>query len=108
MLSGTGELSDAGVHARGLTLEAAPEAEVIAPAAGRVVFAGPFRRYGRVVILDHGGGLTTTITALGTLAVKVGDRVGRGATLGRTGPARATVSVELRRDGRPVAIAPLL
>jgi septal ring factor EnvC (AmiA/AmiB activator) len=108
LLSGTGELSDAGVHARGLTLEAGPEAEVIAPAAGRVVFAGPFRRYGRVVILDHGGGLTTTITALGTLAVKVGDQVGRGASLGRTGPARATVSVELRRDGRPVAIAPLL
>ncbi|HEY0311737.1 MAG TPA: peptidoglycan DD-metalloendopeptidase family protein [Allosphingosinicella sp.] len=108
LLSGTGELSDAGVHARGLTLEASPESEVIAPAAGRVVFAGPFRRYGRVVILDHGGGLTTTITALGTLAVKAGDRVARGASLGRTGPTRATVSVELRRDGRPVAIAPLL
>jgi septal ring factor EnvC (AmiA/AmiB activator) len=108
LLSGTGELSDAGVHARGLTLEAGPEAEVIAPAAGRVVFAGPFRRYGRVVILDHGGGLTTTVTALGTLGVKVGDQVARGASLGRTGPARATVSVELRRDGRPVAIAPLL
>jgi septal ring factor EnvC (AmiA/AmiB activator) len=108
LLTGEGELSDAGVHARGVTMEAGANTEIVAPAAGRVVFAGPFRTYGRVVILDHGGGLTTTITALGSLAVRSGDRVARGAALGRTGPAAATVSVELRRDGRPVAIAPLL
>jgi septal ring factor EnvC (AmiA/AmiB activator) len=108
LVTGEGELSDAGVHARGVTLEAAPNADVVAPAAGRVAFAGHFRTYGRVVILDHGGGLTTTITALGSLAVRVGDRVARGAPLGRTAAAPATVSVELRRDGRPVAIAPLL
>ena len=108
LLSGVGEVSDAGVHARGLSLEAAPDTQVVAPAAGRVAFAGPFRSYGRVVILDHGGGLTTTVTALASLAVRVGDRVARGAPLGRTGPGRATVSFELRRDGRPVAIAPFL
>jgi septal ring factor EnvC (AmiA/AmiB activator) len=108
LLTGEGELSDAGVHARGVTLEAAPNAELIAPAAGRIVFAGAFRSYGRVVILDHGGGLTTTITALDSLAVRAGDRVARGTALGRTGARRATVSVELRRDGRPVSIAPLL
>jgi septal ring factor EnvC (AmiA/AmiB activator) len=108
LLSGVGEISDAGVHARGLTVEAGANAEVVAPAAGRVAFAAPFRSYGRVVILDHGGGLTTTITDLGTLAVREGDRVVRGAVLGRTGSSHSTVSVELRREGRPVAIAPLL
>jgi len=108
LLTGEGELSDAGVHARGLRLEAPGNAEVVAPAAGRVAFAGPFRSYGRIVILDHGGGLTTAITALGTLAVRTGDRVGSGQPLGRTGAAPAVMSIELRRDGRPVAIAPLL
>ena len=108
LLTGEGELSEAGVHARGLRVEAPSNAEVIAPAAGRVAFAGPFRSYGRVLILDHGGGLSTTITALGTLAVRPGDRVAAGQPLGRTGGAPAIVSIELRRDGRPVAIAPLL
>jgi septal ring factor EnvC (AmiA/AmiB activator) len=50
------EISDAGVHARGLTIEAAAGAEVVAPRAGRIAFAGLYRSYGRVVILDHGGG----------------------------------------------------
>jgi septal ring factor EnvC (AmiA/AmiB activator) len=108
LLGGVGELSEAGVHGRGLTLEAGGNSDVAAPAAGRVAFAGPFRSYGSIVIIDHGGGLTTTITDLATLAVRAGDRVAAGAALGRTGPARARVSVELRRDGRPVAIAPLL
>lgn len=108
LLGGVGDLTEAGVHGRGLTIETAADAEVLAPAAGRVAFAAPFRSYGRVVILDHGGGLTTTITDLGSLSVHAGDRVPEGAVLGRTGSARARVSVELRRDGRPVAIAPLL
>lgn len=108
LVTGEGELSDAGVHARGISLEAPPNSEILAPAAARVAYAAPFRSYGQVVILDHGGGLSTTITALATLVVRAGDRVARGAVLGRTGPAAATVSVELRRDGRPVAIAPLL
>jgi septal ring factor EnvC (AmiA/AmiB activator) len=108
LLGGLGELSASGVHARGLTLEAEGNAEVVAPAPGRVAFAGPFRSYGSIVILDHGGGLTTTITDLGSLSVKVGDKVAAGSPLGRIGRARSRVSVELRRNGRPVAIAPLL
>lgn len=106
LVAGTGELSEAGVHARGLTFEAAPAASVVAPAAGRIVYARPFRSWGEVVIIDHGGGWTTTVTNLAGLAVREGDRVGRGDPLGRTAGDR--VSVELRHGGQPVAIADLL
>ncbi|MBV9882254.1 MAG: peptidoglycan DD-metalloendopeptidase family protein [Sphingomonadaceae bacterium] len=106
LIAGTGELSEAGVHARGLTFEAAAGAPVVAPRAGRIVYARPFRSWGQVVIIDHGGGWTTTITNLAGLAVREGDRVGRGDALGKTGGER--VSVELRRGGQPVAIADLL
>jgi septal ring factor EnvC (AmiA/AmiB activator) len=106
LVTGTGEISEAGVHARGLTFAAPAGAQAIAPRSGRVAFAGTVRGYGQVVIIDHGGGWTTTVTDLTDLAVGRGDRVQAGQTLGRTAGGEATV--ELRKDGRPVPIASLL
>jgi septal ring factor EnvC (AmiA/AmiB activator) len=109
LVTGMGEISDAGVHARGLTLSTAPGAEVAAPSAGRVVHAGPFRGYGEIVILDHGGGWTSTVTNLASLSVSVGDRVQPRQALGRAGAGRdPRVTVELRRNGKPFPIAPLV
>jgi murein DD-endopeptidase MepM/ murein hydrolase activator NlpD len=59
-----------------------------------------------VVIIDHGGGWTTTLTNLAGLAVKRGDRVKARQPLGRT--AGGEVDVELRQNGRPVPITLLL
>ena len=106
LVTGTGEISDSGVHARGLTFAAAAGAPAVAPRSGRIAFAGPLRGYGEVVIVDHGGGWTTTVTDLAGLAVKRGDRVNAGQPLGRT--AGGEVTVELRKDGRPVPITSLL
>jgi septal ring factor EnvC (AmiA/AmiB activator) len=108
LLTGVGEISDGGVHARGLTFETQGEARVIAPAAGRIVFAAPFRRYGNVVIIDHGRGWSSVITDLATLNVANGASVRRGALLGRTGAGSPQVTVELRRNGRPVPVAQLV
>jgi septal ring factor EnvC (AmiA/AmiB activator) len=108
VITGMGEISDAGVHARGLTFETAPESPAIAPAGGRVAYAGHFRSYGEIVIIDHGGGWTSAITNLSGLQVKTGDRVGIGDPIGRTGGRNAHVGVELRRQGRPFPISPLI
>jgi septal ring factor EnvC (AmiA/AmiB activator) len=108
LVTGTGEISDAGVHARGLTFETGPDRPVVAPAPGRIAYAGPFRSYGDIVVIDHGNGWLSAITNLGALAVKAGDRVGRGDPLGRTGAATGRVSVELRHNGEPVAITGLI
>jgi len=108
LVTGMGEISDAGVHARGLTLETASGARVVAPARGRVAYAGGFRGYGRIVIIDHGGGWTTAITNLATLDVKAGDTVVMGAPIGNAGGGEPRVTVELRRHGRPFPIAPLM
>ena len=108
LLTGMGELSDAGVHARGLTFQTAPGADVLAPSAGRVVHAGAFRGYGEVVILDHGAGWTTTLTNLGALSVRVGDRVQPRQLLGQASSRTPRVTVELRHNGRPFPIAPLV
>jgi septal ring factor EnvC (AmiA/AmiB activator) len=103
-----GEISDAGVHARGLTFQAAGGAQVVAPRDGRIAYAGPFRGYGRIVILDHGGGWTSVVTNLADISVAVGDRVAMGAAIGRTGGSDTRVTVELRRNGKPFPITPLI
>lgn len=108
LLAGVGETSDGGVHSRGLTFATDPRAEVVAPADGRIVHAARFRSYGEVVIIDHGGGVTSVLTDLASLDVRIGQTVRRGERIGRAGTEEPRISVELRRGGRAVAIAPLL
>lgn len=108
LVRGMGEISSGGIHARGLTFETDANTRVVAPRDGRIAYAGPFRGYGDIVIVDHGGGWTTLITNLASLEVEAGDRVKRGAPLGRAGSGDANVTVELRRNGRPFPIPPLL
>ncbi|WP_166038522.1 peptidoglycan DD-metalloendopeptidase family protein [Sphingosinicella sp. YJ22] len=108
VLTGTGELSEAGVHARGLTLEVEPQAVVRAPSNGRVAFSGPFRSYGSVVILDHGGGWTSLVTNLAGIGVSPGQRVQRGAVVGRARGGGEPVTIELRHNGRPVPVTAAL
>ena len=82
-------------------------ARAVAPAAGRIVYAAPFRSYGNVVIIDHGGGWTTVITDLAALDVSA-RRDGRRAAPAR--PRRARASRASRSscadDGRPFPLAP--
>lgn len=108
LVTGTGEISDSGVHNRGLTFKAGAGQAIVAPASGRVAYAGPFRSYGSLVIIDHGKGWTSLITNLARLEVTAGALVRSGDPIGRTGSADDRVNVELRHQGRPVPIAPLL
>ncbi|MBB5711257.1 murein hydrolase activator EnvC family protein [Sphingomonas xinjiangensis] len=109
LATGFGELSATGVRARGLTLACAAHAGVRAPAAGRVAYAGPFRGYGGVIILDHGNGWTSLLAGLGAVAVRVGQHVAQGAPVGRAGGGEEPrVTVELRRRGTPVDLVQLL
>lgn len=105
VVSGLGEVSATGIRARGLTLAVRPQAQVVAPAEGRIVFAGPFKGFDRIVIVDHGQGWTSLITGLAALDVQVGASVVQGGPIGRAGTERPQVMVELRRNMRPIDIA---
>ncbi|HEX7853173.1 MAG TPA: peptidoglycan DD-metalloendopeptidase family protein [Sphingobium sp.] len=108
IVAGFGELSDNGVRSRGLTVRTAAGATVVAPASGRIAFAGPFRDYANIVIIDHGAGWTSLVTHMRRLNVSVGETVRQGDPLGITAAARPQVTIELRRADRPVDIAALL
>jgi murein hydrolase activator len=108
LVRGLGEVSSAGVRARGLTIATRPGAQVIAPAGGRVIFAGTYRGYGKIIIIDHSSGWTTLVTTLSTLDVRIGDQVDQGTPLGKAGNDRPTITVELRKGANPVDITPLI
>ena len=100
--AGFGEAGTSGQRQAGIVLAARPRAQVVAPGAGRIAFAGPYRGYGRIVIVEHANGWTSLVTGLGTLDVGVGQDVTAGSPLGLSPPARGEVSLELRKDGEPV------
>ncbi len=102
LVAGFGDRTAEGTASRGLMLRAGPTAQIIAPAPGRVVFAGIYRGFGNIVIIDHGGGWTTLVTGIAQLDATVGERLVSGSPLGLTGPGRPVVTLELRKDGAPV------
>ncbi len=108
LVTGMGEISDGGVRTRGLTIATQAGAQVVAPTAGRIAFAGPYRGYGQIVIIDHGQGWTTLITGLHRLSATVGDTARQGDPIGVAGAGRPSITIELRRNGRPIDIVPLV
>jgi len=96
---------------RALTIAAAPGQPVAAPEDGRVVFAGAFRSYGKLLIIEHQREYHTLLWGFSELAVGKGDRVRTGQIVGAmaNGAERSPeLHVELRRNGRPVSPSPWL
>ena len=108
IVTGLGEISNSGYRSRGLTLVVDSGAQIVAPAAGRIAFSGRYRGYGNIVIIEHEKGWTSLITNLANSSVEVGNNVVQGAPLGRAGNDEPTITVELRRNGRPIDIAALI
>jgi septal ring factor EnvC (AmiA/AmiB activator) len=100
--TGFGERADSGLRSIGLTLIPRRGAQIVAPAAGRVAFAGPYRGYGRIVIIEHEGGWTSLVTGMGRVDVAVGDELAANGPLGRAPRDSPEIGLELRRDGTPV------
>lgn len=101
-LIGFGARRDSGLASTGLTLAPAAGAQVVAPGRGRVAFAGTYRGFGRIVIIEHEGGWTSLVTGLDRVSVAVGDSVIGGSPVGVAGRVGDGVTFELRRAGDPV------
>jgi septal ring factor EnvC (AmiA/AmiB activator) len=100
-LTGFGAIRQ-GRPSEGIVLGPIGRAQVVAPGTGRVAFAGPYRGYGRIVIIDHGGGWTSLVTGLARVDAQVGDEVVAGSPLGIAPPGNPAIALELRRGGTPV------
>lgn len=126
LVSGFGSASSDLAQARGIVLETRPQAQVVAPYDGQIVFEGPFRSYGQILIIEHRGGYHTVLAGLGRLDAVVGQWLLAGepvGIMGTSGEAAADLGqsatgsvtsgqdhpklyVELRHNGQPVDPAP--
>lgn len=102
VVEGFGETGTTGGRASGIAIMPRPGAQVVAPAAGRIAFAGPYSGFGNILIIEHDGEWTSLVTGLGRLDVEVGQDVTAGSPLGLAPASRPRVAFELRRGGKPV------
>jgi septal ring factor EnvC (AmiA/AmiB activator) len=103
---------------KGLTIATRASAQVTAPCDGWAVYAGPFRNYGQVLILNAGGGYHVVLAGMERISVEVGQFVLTGepvAIMGSSAHVAATLAagtnqpvlyVEFRKDGTPVDPSP--
>ena len=115
-----GDKTDVSNNARGIVIETRAGAQVVAPADAWVVFAGPFRTYEQILILNAGGGYYFVLAGLARSMVQPGHFVLAGEPVGVMGNVAAAVQaqsrlkspasqealpaiyIELRKDGRPI------
>lgn len=84
----------------GQDIEAPMGAPVVAGASGRVSFVGWQNGYGQLVIVDHGGGLTTRYGHLSQIDVALGQAVSRGDLLGKVGSTGRSTGPHLHYEVR--------
>ena len=101
-LTGFGEQRASGLRSKGLEFGPGPRGQIVAPAAGRIAFSGPYEGFGRIVIIEHEGAWTSLVTGLGRTDVAVGQDVIGGAPLGVANSEGGAIGIELRKDGEPV------
>ncbi|WP_397591171.1 murein hydrolase activator EnvC family protein [Sphingorhabdus sp.] len=108
VVAGFSELNVNGYRERGIRLAVTQAARIVAPAGGIISFAGRYRSYSNIVIIEHGKGWNSLITNLDSVEVAKGQKIDQGALLGRAGKDGPEIGVELRKNGRVMDIAAML
>ena len=103
---------------RGLSIATRAAAQVTAPSDGWVVYAGSFRSYGQLLILNVGGGYHVLLAGMDRISVDLGQFVLAGepvavmgtsshiAAILATGSSQPVLYIEFRKDGIPVDPGP--
>jgi septal ring factor EnvC (AmiA/AmiB activator) len=106
-----GQSTGAGLTRKGIAFETRPGAQVVAPYAGEIVFAGEFRGYGQLLIIEHGEGYHSLLAGLARLEGALGSRLLAGepvGVMGRKSSRKPSLYMELRRNGQPINPMPWL
>lgn len=114
-----GEADEFGSPSRGISLATRAGAQITSPADGWVVYAGPFRSYGELLILNAGDGYHVLLAGMERISVELGQFVLAGEPVGAMGELvvastenvtvgrqQPSLYVEFRKDGRSIDPAP--
>ena len=97
-----GETTLSGAHTKGMTITGRPRAQVISPFDGTILFAGPFKNYGQLVIIDNGDNYLTLFAGMDRINPVVGQEVLAGEPIGQMRENRPDLYIEIRKNGQPV------
>ncbi|MGI8853316.1 MAG: murein hydrolase activator EnvC family protein [Methyloceanibacter sp.] len=108
-----GDADPTGRTLKGISLQTRGEARITAPADGWVVYAGEFRSYGQLLIINMGGGYHVLLAGMSRIDVSLGQFVLAGEPVAEMGNSaapsqggednsRPVLYVEFRKDGRPI------
>jgi septal ring factor EnvC (AmiA/AmiB activator) len=86
----------------GITIQGRKGGLVVAPMSGEVRFAGPFKRFGNLVIIEHSGGYHSLVAGLARIDTLAGRTISKGEPVGMLDDDQATLYYELRHNGVPV------
>lgn len=97
-----------GLTEQGVVIATRENAQVVAPFDGKVIYAGPFRGYGQIVMIEHGQDYLTLMAGMSMVDVQVGQGVLAGEPVARMGDAGTGTDgaeglyVEFRHNGAPI------
>ncbi len=100
-----GDRSAGDAPSQGVTLKTRESAQVIAPHDGRIVFVGPFRGYGELLIIEHSEEYHTLLAGFSHIYGEVGQWVRAGepvGIMGRGAGLAPRLYIEVRRNGQPI------
>jgi len=95
----TSEKYAASVFNSGIDIEVEGEEKVTSIGKGKILFSGSFRSYGKMVIVDHGGGYCSVYSGLKENLARVNQEVEKGEVIGTVS---SSLHLEMRKNARPI------
>lgn len=99
-----GDEDEHGLKSKGITIQSTSGTTVVSPMAGRIRFAGPFKNYKLIVIIEHDDGYHSLIAGLSEIYGRVGSEIFSGEPVGKISSSdkkQTSLYFELRHNGSP-------
>lgn len=109
IITSYGQELSKGVTSKGIVIKTRNMAQVIAPYDGSVIFSGPFKGYGNLIIIEHGSGYVSLLAGLSSTDTQTGQMLLAGEPVGiMPDTDSAKLYMEIRKDQNPINPEPWL
>lgn len=97
-----GDTTVSGAHIKGMSIAPRAGSSVIAPFDGTVLFSGPFKNYGQLLIIDNGDNYLTLLAGMNRIYASAGQELLAGEPVGTMGQQNPSLYIEIRKNGAAV------